>query len=60
MTLDYSVKGQVNTTVLDYINEITECLDKAEPKASGTKSSAAPLNLFIVDEECEKIRKRKI
>ena len=38
-------------------NEILELLDKAEPKASGTKSSAAPLNLFVVDEDCEKLSK---
>ena len=35
------------------------CLDKAEPKASGTKSSAAPLNMIFVDEDCEKLSKNK-
>ena len=50
MSLDYILKGQVNITILDYINEILECLDKAKPKASGTKSSATSLNLFVVDE----------
>ena len=44
---------------MDYINEIPECLDKEEPKASGTKSSASPQNLFVVDEDCEKISKEK-
>ena len=29
MTLDYSLKGKVKITMLDYINEILECLDKA-------------------------------
>ena len=29
MALDYSVKGQVNITILDCIKEIMECLDKA-------------------------------
>ena len=60
ITLYYSVKGQVNITILDYINEILECLDKAEPKSSGTKSSAVPLNLFVVDEYCEKLSKEKV
>ena len=59
MTLDYSVKGQVNITMLDYINEMLECLDKAEPKSSGTKLSASPLNLFVVDEDFEKLSKEK-
>ena len=36
-----------------------ECLDKAEPKASSTKSSAARLNLFIIDEDCEKPSEEK-
>ena len=59
MTLDYSAKGQVNITMLDYINEILECLGKSEPKSSRTKSSAPPLNLFVVDEDCEKLSKEK-
>ena len=42
-----------------YINEILECLDKAESKASGTKSSAAPLNLFVFSEDREKLSKEK-
>ena len=29
MTLDYSVKGKFNITIMDYINEILECLDKS-------------------------------
>ena len=59
INLYYSVKGKVNITILDYINEILECLEKEEPKASGTKSSAAPLNLFVVDEYCEELSKEK-
>ena len=60
MTLDYSVKGQVKITIMDYINKMLELLDKAEKKDSGTKSSAAPLNLFVVDEECEELRKENL
>ena len=36
-----------------------DCFEKAYPKASRTKSSAAPLDLFVVDEDCENIRKEK-
>ena len=57
MNLYYSIKGQVKTTMIYYIKKTMECLDKEEPKSSGTKSSAAPLNLFVVDEECEKLSK---
>ena len=57
MTLDYSVKGQVKITMLDYINEILEYLDKEEPKSISTKSSSDTLNLFVVDEYCEKLSK---
>jgi hypothetical protein len=32
-----------------------ETFDKAEPNGAGTKSSAAPSNLFTVSEDCEKI-----
>ena len=59
MNLDYSVKGQVNITMLDHIKEILECLDKAKLKAFSTKASAAPTNIFVVDEGCEKLSKEK-
>ena len=36
-----------------------ECLYKAEPKTSGTKSSTDPLNLFVVNEDCDKVSKEK-
>jgi len=59
MTLDYTVKGQVQITMTDYIDEILTAFAKAEGNGSGeqskkTKSSAAPENLFKVDEDCEK------
>ena len=57
MILDNSEKVKVKITIMDYIREILECVDKSEPKYSGTKSSTAPMNLFVVDEDCEKISK---
>ena len=59
MTLDYSVKGQVRISMFDYVEEILTAFDKAEPKGDGTKSDAAPDNLFKVNEDCEKLRSNK-
>ena len=59
MTLDYIVKGQAKIAILYYINGILECLVKAGPKTSCTKSSSAPLNMFVVDENYDKISKEK-
>jgi hypothetical protein len=55
MTLDFTVRGEVKITMLDYVEEILTAFNKAEPKGAGTKSSAAPENLFIVNEDCEKL-----
>ena len=59
MTVGYIVKIQVNITMLDYIKKIPEFLESAEPNDSGTKSSVAPLSLFLVGEGCEKTSKEK-
>jgi hypothetical protein len=55
MTLDYTVRGQVRISMFDYVDKILVAFDKAEPKGGGTKSSAAPDNLFTVNEDCKKI-----
>ena len=60
MNLDNILKGQVNIKMLDYINEILQYFNKEEKKDSGTKSSAAPMNMFIVDKDCEKPGKEKL
>ena len=59
MTLDYTVRGQVSITMLDYVEEILAAFEKAEPSGTGTKSSAAPENLFVVNEDCKKLRPEK-
>jgi hypothetical protein len=59
MTLDYTVRGQVKITMFDYVDEILNAFDKAEPKGGGTKTSAAPDSLFKVDENCEKLKQDK-
>jgi hypothetical protein len=55
MTLDYTIRGQVNISMFDYVDEIINAFDKAEPKGGGTKSSAASDYLFKVNEVCEKL-----
>ena len=59
MTLDYTVPGQVKISMFDYIEEIITAFEKAEPKGVGTKTSAAPDNLFKVDEDCKKLKPNK-
>ena len=59
MNLDYTTAGQVKITMYDYIEEILTAYDKAEPKGTGTKSSAAPINLFTVNEDCVKLPPEK-
>jgi hypothetical protein len=36
MTLDYIVCSQVNISMFNYVNEIIDAFDKAEPKGAGT------------------------
>ena len=55
MTIDYSEPGQAKVTMLNYIKEILTAFAKADPKGTGTKSSAASENLFVINEECEKL-----
>ena len=55
MKIDYSEPGQAKVTMLNYVQEILTDFAKADPKATGTKSSAAPENLFVVNEDCEKL-----
>jgi hypothetical protein len=37
MTLDYTVRGQVKITMIDYVEEILTAFDKAEPMGGGTR-----------------------
>ena len=60
MTLDYTVKGQCKIHMFDYVEETLKFFDKIAPKETGTKSSAAPKDLFIVNEDCEKLPKDKV
>ena len=42
MTLDYTLRGQVQITMIDLLDKVLIAFDKAEPKGAGTKTSAAP------------------
>ena len=55
MTLDYTVRGQFQITIIDFLDKVLTVFYKAEPKGGGTKTSAAPENLFKVDKDCEKL-----
>ena len=55
ITLDYTIIVISRINMLDYIDEILTESDKTDPRNIGTTSSAAPENLFKVDEECEKL-----
>ena len=59
MTLDYTVSGKVRITMLSYIAEIITAFDKAYPKGKGTKSSANPNNIFVINEDCKKLDQDK-
>ena len=59
MTLDYSVDGQVKITMLGYIKECIELFEKMVPKEQGSKSSAAPKNLFVVNDSSKKLSDSK-
>jgi hypothetical protein len=59
MTLDYTLQGRVMITMFEYINEIISAYDKADPKGGGTKTSAAPENLFWIDDDCKKLDDKK-
>jgi hypothetical protein len=59
MTLDFTTRRQVKITMFDYVDEILEAFDKAEANGGGTKSSAAPDNLFTVDADCMKLKPNK-
>ena len=59
MTLDYTVCGQVQITMIDFLEKVLIAFKKAEPKGGGTKTSAAPEILFKVDEDCKKLPQSK-
>ena len=49
--LEYSAVGQVEITMLEYIDKIVDTFDKDDLTSGGTNSGAAPDIIFTVDEE---------
>jgi hypothetical protein len=45
--------------MFDYIDEIINAFDKGELKGGGTKSSAAPDDIFKVNKDCKKLPPEK-
>jgi hypothetical protein len=54
MTLNFTTKGQVKISMFPHVEEMSEAFDKAKPSEAGAKTSAAPANLFKINEDCEK------
>ena len=54
-TLDYTVRGQVQITMIDFLDKVLIAFDKAEPKGGGTNKSAASENLSKVDKDCKNL-----
>ena len=57
--MDYTVCGQVQITMIYFLDKVVIAFDKAEPKGGNTNTSAAPENLFKVDKDCEKLPQSK-
>ena len=56
ITLDYRICGRVKITIFYYIEEIITAFEKAAPGKSGNRSSAAPVNILVVDKDFKKIK----
>ncbi len=59
MVLDYTTPGQVAINMFDFLDELVVTFEKAEPNGAGIKATAAPSNLFKVNEDCIKLRPLK-
>jgi hypothetical protein len=45
--------------MFEFLEEVIVAFDKADPKGGGTKTSAAPSDLFKIDEDCHKLSPKK-
>jgi hypothetical protein len=46
MQLDYTIRGIVKISMLEFVDEILSGFEKEDPHSGGTKTSAAPEDLF--------------
>ena len=59
INLDNTTKGLCKVTMLDYIEAVINTFDKIDQKATETKTSAAPSDLFVVKENFTKLTKEE-
>ena len=59
MTLDYREKGLVKISMQKYIDECLTTFEQIMPNCKGTKDTAAPKDLFQIDEEGLKLHREK-
>ena len=59
MNLYYTVCGQVQITMIDFLDTVLVDPEKAEPKGDGTKKSAEPENIFKVNKYYDKLPQSK-
>ena len=60
MTLDYTVCGQVKTTMFSYIEDILTTSDNSYLQGKVTKSRAFTNNIFVVNKYCKKLDQEKV
>ena len=46
--------------MISYIEDIINTFNKLDPKGKVPKSSAAPNNIFVVNEDCKKLYQEKV
>jgi len=59
MKLDFRTAGKVIVTMIDYVKEILATFYKIAPRAKGTKISATPKDLFVVDDGSPKLDEKR-
>jgi hypothetical protein len=55
MALNFMTAGQVKVLMFDFVDDLLRDYKKGAPEESITKRSAAPRDLFVVNEDCEKL-----
>jgi hypothetical protein len=58
MPLSFTAAGQVKVSMCDYLDDLLQDYKKAAPEERGTKTSAAPRDLFVMD-DCKKLDSKK-
>ena len=70
MLMDFTTKGEVHITMLKHLDDVVETFEKAQAiynkgfkevkrKRSASQLTAAPKDLFVINDECEKLPKEQ-